>query len=335
MRGKAIILVNVGSPEEPSVRAVRKYLSQFLNDPLVIDLPPLLRRILVNFLILPFRSARSAAMYREIWTEGGAPLVRSHQSLAKRLQTVVPDGVRVYGVMRYGRPSFTELMDSLRRDPPQEVVVFPMYPQEAASTTGSVRKEGLRCLESWPQKPNFRIAGAFYHHPAYLRVFADRIRACQPLSFERIVFSYHSLPLRHLQKDHPAVSPETCHCHREKPLEGHFCYRAACYDTSRLLVAEAGLPEKRCLTAFQSAMGKQWLGPFTEEVLLSLARQGVKKVLVVLPGFTADNLETLFEVRKTFADLFLRAGGEELVMADSLNDREEWVQALSEILGEG
>jgi ferrochelatase len=251
-------------------------------------------------------------MYQKIWTEEGSPLWVHHLNLAVKLQQRFPLDVRVFSAMRYGNPSLKGVLEKLCEENPDELVILPMFPQEASSTTGSVFKEVRRCLRRWKTVPVLRFVDAFYHHPAFIKAFVNNIQGYQPGKYDRIVFSYHSLP--HIS-DHRTHS-----------------YRAACYETSRLLSEELNLQEHQYLTTFQSAMGKDWLHPFTDQTLISLAGQGIKKVLVVLPGFVADNLETLFEVKQECRRIFKEAGGEELVMVESLNDREEWVEALYQMI---
>lgn len=328
---RAVILVNVGTPDSPSVNDVRKYLSEFLNDPKVIDMPWLFRKLLVNLVIVPFRAPRSASLYRRLWTLKGSPLLvhltelvqkarQSIQSVRPDFMSAASDGLVFYGAMRYGNPSLASVLNQVRQEGFVRITVLPLFPQYASSTTGSVIELVNMVTGKWDPKPEINIVKQFYNSTAFIRPMADRIREAGGFGFDRIVFSYHGLPVSHVRKEHPSCNPDTCMCADHMPEYGGMCYRAACYETSRLLAEELGLDEGKYLTAFQSRFSKNWLGPFTDDTLLSLARSGAKRVIIAAPSFAADCLETTVEIGEEYRKLFISGGGEELVVVPCLNE---------------
>ncbi len=333
MRNRAVILVNVGTPDSPSVKDVRKYLSEFLNDPKVIDMPWLLRKILVNLVIVPFRAPRSASLYRRLWTAKGSPLLVHLTELVQRVGRSIQAGMyddfikdsgsdkpAFFGAMRYGNPSLASVLKQVRQEGYGSITVLPLYPQYASSTTGSVIEEVNRLTGRWDQKPEIDIVKQFYSSPAFIKPMADSIRESCSTGFDRLVFSYHGLPVSQVRKVHPLCNPDTCSCDEHMTEHGRMCYRAACYETSQLLAEELGLGREKYLTAFQSRFSKNWLGPFTDDTLLSLARSGAKRVVIVAPSFTADCLETTVEIGEEYRKLFISGGGEDLVVVPCLND---------------
>lgn len=325
---KAIILVNTGTPDTPSVRDVRRFLREFLSDPMVIDLPWLLRNILVNLIIVPFRARRSSLRYRKLWNEQGSPLRTSLETLVRQLGERLGDGFMVAGGMRYGNPSLGKAMEVIRQGSFSSVTIIPLFPQYASSTTGSVKKHVQHLTKGWKTLPEIKIIDQFWSDQAFTNAFTRKILSYEPRRYDHVLFSYHSLPLSHIKKIHPGQEEGSCTCISEMPLHGTFCYKSTCYETTRILARNLGLPEGSYSTAFQSGMGKKWLGPFTGEVLGNLARSGKKRVLVTAPSFVADCLETTVEIEDEYTSLFREEGGRELVMVKSLNESEEWLYNL-------
>jgi protoporphyrin/coproporphyrin ferrochelatase len=324
---EAWVLVNVGTPDDPSTASVRRYLDEFLNDPKVIDLPWLARKLLVNLIIVPFRAPRSAKKYRWLWTEKGSPLLRHMNELVKKLQQLAGDRADVFGAMRYGSPSLGKLVDELQVSGYSAVIYLPLYPQWSDSTSGSVQEVVFNRVRT-----RTRIIDQFYDHPGFLECFAGIIQKHGPEKFDHILFSYHGLPLRQIRKSHPEVPVESCSCEKEMPSHGNHSYRAACYATTRLLTDKLGIAADRCSVAFQSRLSRNWMSPFTDERLVELAKSGKKRVLVVPASFVADCLETTLEIGHEYKELFLEAGGEELVMTESLNSSDEWASVLYDML---
>jgi len=333
MGNRAVILVNVGTPDSPSVKDVRKYLSEFLNDPKVIDIPWLLRKLLVNIVIVPFRAPRSAALYRRLWTDKGSPLLVHLTALVHRVRLSIrsemhgdllmrssSDGLAFFGAMRYGNPSLASMLNQVRQEGYDRITVLPLYPQYASSTTGSVIELVKTVTGKWDPEPEIDIVKQFYSSPAFIRPMAEKIRESCNMGFDRMVFSYHGLPVSQVRKEHPLCNPDTCGCDEHMTEHGRMCYRAACYETSRLLAESLGLGREKYLTAFQSRFSKNWIGPFTDDTLLSLARSGAKRVVIAAPSFTADCLETTVEIGEEYRKLFISGGGEDLVVVACLNE---------------
>jgi len=333
MQKKVILLVNLGTPDKPDVKHVGKYLLQFLNDRRVIDIPWLLRKLLVNLIIVPFRVSKSTKLYKALWTEKGSPLSFYMEIIVAKLQLRFQNEFTVMGAMRYGNPSLNIALQKIKNAYCDEIIVLPLYPQYASSTTGSVHEYILGELKNWEKIPELRMISQFYAHPSFVEAFANRIKSYEPENYDKVVFSYHGLPLRQIQKMHPGVDCQQCNCENVFPEHGNYCYKATCFETSRLLAEKIGIPAEKFRTTFQSRLTKKWLTPFTDKSLAEEARNGNKRILVVAPSFVADCLETVVEIDKTYKQLFLQAGGEKLTLVESLNDKDEWIDAIVELLG--
>ncbi len=331
MPKRALILVNVGTPDRPEVRQVRRYLAEFLNDPRVIDLPWLARKLLVNLIIVPFRAKKSTRLYRQLWTKEGSPLLHHLQELTREVAAICPSGTDVFGAMRYGNPSLREILEKIKNGGYDEMVIFPLFPQYASSTTGSVKQAVAEQIRPWKNVPAMQTIGQFYDHPAFINIFAQRIAEYHPEKFDHILFSYHGLPNRQIRKVHPGIDPGNCDCAESMPAHGKFCYRATCYQTTRLLADKLQLRPGSYSTAFQSRLSKNWMTPFSDETLRRLARQGVRRVLVAAPAFVADCLETTIEIGYEYREMFRSLGGDDLVLVESLNSSPQWAGAVAEI----
>lgn len=329
MPAKVLLLVNTGTPDGPDTKSVRRYLSEFLNDPFVIDIPWLLRKVLVNLIIVPFRAPKSAELYSRLWTPEGSPLKVNLRKLTELLQEKLKEEYLVFGAMRYGNPSIRSAMNKIPAG--ADLTVIPLFPQYASATSGSVIeavKEEARQLNIL----KLNIIEKFWSHPAFIESFSEKIKKYKPDSFDHILFSYHSLPVRQLRKIHNDVDPGSCSCDKEFPAHGSGCYKAECYATTRLLTQKLELSDRMLSTAFQSRLSKNWIGPFTDDVIVDLAKQGKKKILVVSPSFVCDCLETLVEIKEEYSMVFRAAGGEELIMVESLNYDKKWIEAISVIV---
>jgi len=332
MTKKVILIVNLGTPNKPDVKHVGKYLLQFLNDSRVIDIPWLFRKILVNLIIVPFRVRKSTLLYKQLWTPKGSPLLYHLQSLVEKLQSKCADNYTVLGAMRYGNPSIKDALQIIKQQSFDEIIVVPLYPQYASSTTGSVHQFILEEMCSWEKIPALRMISQFYSHPSFINVFANQINSYTPQNYDKLLFSYHGLPLSQIQKSHPGVNCNQCTCENVLPAHGSHCYKATCYETTRLLAKKLNIPPEKYSISFQSRLSNKWLTPFTDKVLLEQVNAGNKKLLVIAPAFVTDCLETIVEIDQTFKQLFLQAGGTQLTMVESLNDKDEWVDAILEIL---
>ncbi|HLN56281.1 MAG TPA: ferrochelatase [Bacteroidales bacterium] len=326
---KVLLLVNTGTPDGPDRKSVRKYLSEFLNDPLVIDIPWLLRKVLVNLIIVPFRAPKSAQLYSRLWTPQGSPLKVNLEKLTEKLQDKLEDEYLVLGAMRYGNPSIRSALQKIPAG--AELTVMPLFPQYASATTGSVIEAVKREAKS-PGFNKIKFIDRFWSHPAFIEAYSEKIHEYRPESFDHVIFSYHSLPVRQLRKIHNDVDPGSCICDKEFPSHGSGCYKAACHATTRLIAGKLGLKENMLSTSFQSRLSKNWIGPFTDRVIVDLAKQGKRRILVVSPSFVSDCLETLVEIKDEYRRVFMNAGGNELIMAESLNYDKPWIEGIPKII---
>jgi len=328
----AVILINVGTPDEPKVPAVRRYLSEFLNDHRVIDIPLVLQKILVNLIIVPFRAPKSTKLYQRLWTEKGSPLLYFSESVQSGLQEKLGAKADVFMAMRYGNPSISKALSAIQAGNYDRVIVFPQFPQYASSTNGTAIQAVIDGIRKWNTIPEIKIINQFYDHPAFLKAFAERIRSYNPETFDHVVFTYHGLPNRHLEKNHPHESINTCNCENQLPGFGKFCYKATCYQTSRELAQILGLSKDKYSVSFQSRLSNNWMTPFTDKNLIERAKSGCRNILVVAPSFVADCLETTVEIGYEYKEMYEREGGEKLQMVESLNDSPEWIDAMDEML---
>ncbi len=332
-----LLLVNLGTPDSPTTADVRRYLREFLSDPRVIDIPAPVRWLLLNLVILPRRPARSAEAYRKIWTDEGSPLLVHGQNLARAVRSALPD-VDVELAMRYGSPSLQQGLERLEQAGCEEIIVFPLYPQFASSTTGSTLEAIYRTLAERWNTPSLRVVPPFYDHPAFIEALAkvgsEVLQQVQP---DHILFSFHGLPKRHLHRsssDGSCLAREDCCMHMH--AGNRHCYRAQCFATARALIAHLGLPDEQTTISFQSRLGAgEWIQPYTDEVLPKLAAAGVKKLAVFCPAFVADCLETLEEIGMQADETFRAAGGESLHLIPCLNAHPVWVDAVVKLAGLG
>lgn len=336
MTKTGILLVNLGTPDSPSTGDVRKYLREFLNDPRVIDLPWLSRKLLVNCIIVPFRAPKSAKQYKEIWSNEGSPLLIYGERLKNKLQKKLGDNYVVELAMRYQQPSVRKTLAKIAHRV-EKLIVIPLYPHYASSSTGSTIEKVMQEMKRYEVIPDVKIQGPFFNHPEFIKAFASVIQKQNKLAeYDHYLFSYHGLPERHIMKGSEECGMncklnDCCNTLTDKNL---YCYRASCYHTTKLLAGALKLQEGTYSTSFQSRLGRDpWIKPYTDHTIIEKAKAGVKKMLVFSPAFVADCLETLFEIRTEYNRLFKEHGGTEIHLAESLNDNDEWVDALPKILG--
>lgn len=328
----AVLLLNVGTPDSPEISKVRKYLFEFLNDKRVIDMPWLLRKLLVNFIIVPFRAPRSAKLYQKLWNWKGSPLLFHGISLQEKLQQKLGEGYIVEFATNYQRPNINEVVQKVLKQNVNRIIAFPLFPQYASSTTGSAIEKLLKILAHEYKIPAITTILQYYDHPLYLEAMAARISDYDYLSYDHILISFHGLPISQVNKSHYGKACEHYNCTKEVTEQNQYCYHASCYATSRFLAEKLNLDESRYTVCFQSRIAKNWLSPFTDEVITTLAKEGKKRLLVICPSFTADNLETTIEIGHEYKDLFLQNGGTKLTIVESLNDSERWVDAIWEMI---
>lgn len=328
-----VLLIQLGTPDSPKTSDVRKYLSEFLNDARVIDIPWLLRKILVNLIIVPFRAPKSAKIYKELWTDKGSPLLYYSESLKNKLQKSLPQNYKVYLAMRYQSPKMENVLAEMKSKQYDEIIIFPLFPQYASATSGSAIEKAMKIIQNWWVIPELKVISNFYDNENYINSFVERVKNIQLEKYDHVVFSYHGLPNRQVDKVYEDGKPCNDHeCESKITNENKFCYKAQCYATTRLLAEKLDLSKEKYSVCFQSRLNKDWLSPFADETIINLAKKGCKKILVFSPAFVADCLETIVEIGSEYKLLFKNHGGEELQLVESLNDYDDWVEGLSKII---
>ena len=328
----AVLLLNLGTPDSPSVSDVRSYLSQFLNDPRVIDIPWMLRKILVNGIIVPFRAPKSAKVYKKLWTENGSPLLYHSNNVRELLQQELQNTHDVYLAMRYKNPSITSVLEEIRKKNYTKIIVLPMFPQYASASTGSALEEAMRIISKWWVIPEVRIISQYYNHPLYIKAFVDRGQQFDINQYDHVLFSYHGLPERQVDKVYDDDLCANHNCETEVDEDNKFCYKATCYETTRLLVNQLNIPQDKYTVCFQSRLDKKWLEPFSDKIVEECAKRGMKKILVFSPAFTADCLETTIEIGEEYQELFKEHGGGKVQLVESLNSHPLWIQCLKDLV---
>ncbi len=329
----ALLLIQLGTPDSPSVKDVRKYLSEFLNDPRVIDIPAAARFFLVNGIIVPFRAPKSAKIYQQLWTKNGSPLLHYSQSLQKKLQASFGSEVDIHLVMRYGNPSMENVLEEMRKKNCSRIIFLPLFPQYASATTGSAIERVMKIIRKWWVIPEIRTVSQFYDDEGFINCFVGKGKQYNLNDYDHVLFSYHGLPLRQVDKVHVDGKPCADHnCENEITEENKFCYKAACYATTRLIAEKLNLPKEKYTVCFQSRLDKNWLEPFADKTIIALAKKGEKKLLVFSPAFVADCLETIIEIGHEYQQLFVEHGGEKVQLVESLNDSDAWVEALKKLV---
>jgi ferrochelatase len=328
---QGLLLVNLGSPASPSKTDVRHYLNQFLMDKHVITLPWVLRRLLVS-LILATRPASSARAYESIWWPEGSPLVVLGRQLTDAVGSLWQQGPTVLA-MRYGEPSLQDALRQLALQGVRHVVLAPLYPQFAHSTTTTVIEEAHRVIRQDGLAITLDVLPAFYDTPAYIDALVASAQPYLSEAFDHLLLSFHGLPEKHIHQS--VVGPnvclksiDCCQCAAQSTLA--HCYRAQCIHTANALAAQLKLKTQQWSFSFQSRLGRtKWIEPYTDQQLCDLANSGVKKLLVMCPGFVADCLETLEEIGERGRECFINAGGESFTLIPCLNTHPVWVKGLT------
>ncbi|VAV84349.1 Ferrochelatase, protoheme ferro-lyase [hydrothermal vent metagenome] len=333
---KGVLLVNLGSPDSPEPKDVKKYLGEFLMDERVIDLPLLARTLLVKGIILNTRPKASAEAYKKIWWNEGSPLIVISERLQEKIQKQI--NIPVALAMRYGSMTIKNGLQELADKGVDEVLLIPLYPQFAMATTETITV--LAEEERKAHFPNLKIESlpAFYNKEDYIDVLANSIReALKEKAYEYLLFSYHGVPERHIRKrditkSHCKIDGSCC----KIPSKAHeFCYRHQCYEVTRLLVEKLQLKDSTYSTSFQSRLGfDPWLQPYTDRTIERLGNQGVKNMAIVTPAFVSDCLETLEEIAMEGQDIFHEVGGKEFTTIPCLNDNDDWILLLSKWIEE-
>ena len=328
---KSLLIINLGTPDSPSYFDVFKYLREFLSDEKVLNINPILRFILVNFIICPFRSFSSSKIYKKVWYKDyGSPLLHNTKELTKLLSEQLPD-VDVQFAMRYQSPSIATTIDQMLAKNPDEIVILPLFPHYAAATTGSVFKEVSKCLADKWVVPKITFINQFYDNDVFINAWITKANKFDIHSYDKVIFSYHGVPNSHVDNVYPDSLCKDNNCELGITDDNKFCYKATVYETTKLIAQKLNLDSSKYIVSFQSRLTNKWLDPFTDEVLEKLPTQNHKKVLVFSPAFTADCLETIIEIGDEYQELFIDAGGEVLDYVPSLNYSNEWVDAIIDI----
>jgi len=324
-----ILIINLGTPDAPTPRAVGRYLREFLGDERVIDIPWLGRKILVNGIIAPTRKYKSAREYKKVWTNNGSPLLLHAIALKEKLQERFKgENTTIEMAMRYQSPSMKSVLDKMNKDNYDRILVLPLYPHYASASTGSTIQKAMELISKWYVIPEIQIISQFWEDEGYLGSFEKRAREFDLNAYDKILFSYHGLPERHVDKVYEDRKCSNHSCEDEINEENKFCYKATCFATTRALAKRLNIPEDKYTVCFQSRLDKKWLRPFADEVIEELGKEGVKKLLVFSPAFVADCLETTVEIGREYLEIFEENGGQTLDLVPSLNSEDFWVSGL-------
>ncbi|MAE95315.1 MAG: ferrochelatase [Deltaproteobacteria bacterium] len=329
-----LLLVQLGTPDAPTTPAVRRYLREFLGDPRVLDMPAAGRWLLLNAIILPFRPRRSAALYQKIWSAEGSPLLVHSQALADGVAKALAEGFRVELGMRYGNPSLEGAVDRLLAADLERIVVLPLFPQEASSTSGSAVERVHELTRGRSHVPTLTTLGSFPDAAFFIEPSAEIARPIlSAFGADHVLLSYHGLPERHVRRSDRSgehcLASDSC-CDALGAANPH-CYRAQCFATSRALAAALELDPATTSTAFQSRLGRTpWIGPATEQRLPELHESGVRRLAVLCPSFVADCLETLEEIGVRAREQWRELGGEALELVPCVNAHPGWVRGVAD-----
>lgn len=328
-----VLLIQLGTPDSPSVSDVRKYLSEFLNDDRVIDIPSLLRFILVNLIIVPFRAPKSAKIYQQLWTKEGSPLLLYSISVQEKLQAVLGDKFEVELAMLYKNPSMDDVLAKMKKKQYRKIIILPLFPQYASATTGSAFEKAMRIIQKWWVIPELVFVNQFYEEEGYLNAIVEQGKKYNIEEYDHVLFSYHGLPVRQVDKVYEDQSKCADHdCETEITDTNKYCYKATCYATTRFLAERLQIPQEKYTVCFQSRLDKNWLEPFSDKVVIEQAKKGAKKILVFSPAFVADCLETTIEIGHEYQEIFVEHGGEKVQLVESLNDQPLWIEALKDLV---
>ena len=333
---RAVILLNLGTPAEPTAKGLRDFYRYFFADPYVFDINPVGRWLLRNLIIQPFRAPRTARDYETIWMEDGSPLKVYSDRLQQDLQSRFADedaDVLVVNGMAYSAPMIHDSMAVLREQGIRDILVVPLFPQYSTATTASVFHGVKEAAGQWGEAPRLEFVNDLYDEASFIRAWGKLItRHIADGEIDHLVFSYHGLPESNLRK---ADSSNTCRfdsCCDQITDSNRLCYRAQCFATTRSIMEHLDLPAENHSVAFQSRFGRQeWIKPYLEQHLQDLLAQGKKRVAVATPSFVSDCLETLHEIGVEYREGFIEAGGEELLLIPNLNDEPAWFDAVYQI----
>ena len=329
---KALLLVNLGTPDKPSYFSVFKYLRQFLMDGRVLNVNSILRYFLVNFYICPTRSFATTKLYQQVWDDKkGSPLLYNTEKLSENVQKKLSN-YDVYFAMRYQNPSIENVLEQILEKNPDELIILPLFPHYAAATTGSVYEEVSRLLSKKWVVPQVKFINQFYDNEKFLNAWVDKASKFDINSYDKVIFSYHGVPNSHVDNVYPDSLCKDNDCEDKITNNNKFCYKATTYETTKLLASKLKIPEENYIVTYQSRLTDNWISPFTDDVLKSSPKNGDKNILVFSPAFTADCLETIIEIGDEYKEFFQESGGENLDYVESLNYSDLWADAIIDII---
>jgi ferrochelatase len=329
-----VLIINLGTPDSPSVTDVRKYLREFLMDARVIDIPWWRRWLLIHLIIAPFRAPQSSKGYHELWTKEGSPLKVYGIQTRELLQNALGDGYVVVLGMRYQNPSIHAALEQFKNKGYSQLIVIPLYPQYASSSTGSTIEKVMEEIKSWEVVPTIKIISQFFNHPLFIKAFVELgSKYTKQAKYDHYLFSYHGLPEHQILKASCSNYCKLGECCSVFHAKNQFCYRAQCFETTRLLVKELGIKEGDYTVCFQSRLGKTpWIKPYTDEIIKELAAKNIKNVLIFSPAFVADCLETTVEIGSEYKHIFQSLGGKRWQLVESLNTSPTWIKCLKQLV---
>lgn len=331
-----VLLIQLGTPDSPKVSDVRRYLSEFLNDPRVIDIPWLPRKLLVNGIIVPFRAPKSAKVYKELWEFGNgvSPLMTHTEQAVKLVQERFDASeVKIEMAMRYQNPSLDLVLERMRLANYDQIIIIPLFPQYASASSGSAIEKAMNIIRKWWVIPEVKIVSQFWDHQGYIDSIVDRAKAFDISEYDHVLFSYHGLPERQVDKVYEGT--DLCAdqpCELEVNDKNKFCYKATSYATTRLIAEKLGIKEENYTVCFQSRLDKKWLTPFSDKVVEEWGKKGAKKLLVFSPAFVADCLETIIEIGEEYQEIFEEHGGEKVQLVPSSNDHIRFIDCISDLI---
>lgn len=327
-----VLLIQLGTPDSPSTRDVRRYLSEFLNDPRVIDIPWLPRKLLVNGIIVPFRAPKSAKIYKKLWEhgQGVSPLLTHTKRVVELLQQRFGEGnVTIEMAMRYQNPSMESVLERMQRANYDQLIILPLFPQYASASSGSAIEKAMDIIRKWWVIPDIKVVSQFWDHEGYIDSVVARAKTFDLKDFDHILFSYHGLPERQVDKVYEQT--DVCSdqpCETEVNAKNKFCYKATSYGTTRLIAEKIGLKAADYTVCFQSRLDKKWLTPFSDKLVEEWGKKGAKKLLVFSPAFVSDCLETIIEIGEEYQEIFEKNGGEKVQLVPSSNDHPRFIDCL-------
>jgi ferrochelatase len=333
-----VLLIQLGTPDSPSTSDVRTYLTEFLNDRRVIDIPWLARKILVNGIIVPFRAPKSAKIYKELWEhgKGKSPLLTHTQTVQKLVQERFnATEVTIEMAMRYQNPSMDSVLERMRKVNYDQLIILPLFPQYASASSGSAIEKAMSIISKWWVIPEVKIISQFWDKDGYIDSIVDRAKSFDWKEYDHVLFSYHGLPERQVDKVYDGS--DLCSdqpCETEMNDENKFCYKATSYATTRLIAEKLQIPEEKYTVCFQSRLDKKWLTPFSDKIVEEWGKKGAKKLLVFSPAFVADCLETIIEIGGEYQEIFEENGGEKVQLVPSSNDHPRFIDCLVSLIEE-